>query len=549
MGIGLRIDRFVDDFIVLKSLNMGEDDASKSSAELMQHIQRLQQQLDDLGGQCEQQSGRIVEIERHNGELSTLNDRLATENAALAAKLRELTEHNGNGGKRKRKRRTTTIDQRTLGAFGFGGVNATSLSTGDDVNVSTPANDDDNGPLVTDGDASNIDGINGNGTFSRPNDFVSFEDCSDDDVESNANGQSMNGQLDNDPKNWPIFTTRPMKRQKQSKSVASTNARPKEAKVTPIQLGKMNADQIRSLGTSLTRKVGANKMHIVHQNAKSAPRIVCDSAETKRLVINALEANAYQYHSFNNADSRKRAYIVRGLYADTEEDAVGLIRSTLESLNAGDDVAVSRFVTPYQRHHPDEERAPLYRIIVPAAFDERLLLDIRTIGYSGVKIEAMKKSNTVQCRNCQRLHHTTGQCHHLFRCVQCVGVHERGDCPRATNGSLPLGCVNCKEAGLDFIGHTANDLRNCNFAGRGGAGKGARKAPGANTTRKNGPDPNVSVKPNTSGGVASHSAANRGTYAGVLRSGAKPNPSREMDVASIVALAVQAVLQALGHGV
>lgn len=42
-------------------------------------------------------------------------------------------------------------------------------------------------------------------------------------------------------------------------------------------------------------------------------------------------------------------------------------------------------------------------------------------------------------------------------------VHTWGNCPRAHNKSLPIGCVNCLDAKLDHSQHTANDLRKCNF--------------------------------------------------------------------------------------
>lgn len=85
---------------------------------------------------------------------------------------------------------------------------------------------------------------------------------------------------------------------------------------------------------------------------------------------------------------------------------------------------------------------------VPSSINDQLLLDIRTMGYCGVRIEAMKRSSVVQCRNCQRLHHATGQCNFKYRCVQCIVPHEYGNCPRPSNPSLPIGCINCFEEKL-----------------------------------------------------------------------------------------------------
>lgn len=89
-----------------------------------------------------------------------------------------------------------------------------------------------------------------------------------------------------------------------------------------------------------------------------------------------------------------------------------------------------------------------------------MLLDIRTIGYSRVRIERMKKSSVIQCHRCQRLHHTTGQCNFDYRWVQCKSPHQYGNCPRAANQNLP---INCAEDKLNDEDHTANDLKNCNY--------------------------------------------------------------------------------------
>lgn len=50
-----------------------------------------------------------------------------------------------------------------------------------------------------------------------------------------------------------------------------------------------------------------------------------------------------------------------------------------------------------------------------------------------------------------------------YRCVQCLDNHGPGNCPRKANKNLPIGCINCKNAGHTGPAHTANDVRNCKF--------------------------------------------------------------------------------------
>lgn len=91
----------------------------------------------------------------------------------------------------------------------------------------------------------------------------------------------------------------------------------------------------------------------------------------------------------------KKAFIVRGIIRQTDGEAINTIEEAFSALSISEDVNVGRFTTAYQRHHPDAKRAPLYRVLVPAASDDETILGIRTIGYCGVKVEKIKKSTEV----------------------------------------------------------------------------------------------------------------------------------------------------------
>lgn len=180
----------------------------------------------------------------------------------------------------------------------------------------------------------------------------------------------------------------------------------------------------------------------------------------------------------------------------------------LNSLQIDGNVSISRFTTAFQRYHPGEH-APLFKVILEAAANEQLLLNIRTIGYCSVRIERMNKSAVVQCRRCQRFHHTTGQCHYFYRCVQCASEHEYGQCPRSINCELAVGCINCKQAGFQYLGHTANDLKNCSFflktsSNRGNTGISSGNGSGLIRVHSRTATSNVSVKPSISNNSVSH---------------------------------------------
>lgn len=196
-----------------------------------------------------------------------------------------------------------------------------------------------------------------------------------------------------------------------------------------------------------------------------------------------------------------------------------------------------------------------------AGIDERLLLGIRVIGYCGVKVEAVKKSGVAQCHNCQRLHHTTGQCNFVYRCVQCVAVHSGGNGPRANNKALPIGCVNCFESKLDHSQHTANDLKNCNFFKRIEKNKAEKRnyqrtSPTLGSSSSTGSQRGfMPVGKSTPSSTRSHSMSSGGqSYASaVTNAGTKSKDinflGKDTDLVKIIAMTVRGVLAAIQNGI
>ena len=72
--------------------------------------------------------------------------------------------------------------------------------------------------------------------------------------------------------------------------------------------------------------------------------------------------------------------------------------------------------------------------------------------------EPLRKTKVFQCKNCQRVGHSSANCNLGYRCVKCLTEHKPGECPRRKNDKdTPPGCVNCRN-----LGHPAN-YRGCPF--------------------------------------------------------------------------------------
>lgn len=341
---------------------------------------------------------------------------------------------------------------------------------------------------------------------------------------------------------WSTVTAKPKKTKNKSALPATDNA--DGQRVTPIQLQKMNASELIGLSAELAKLVDSNEMFIQQMGDNTMPRIVCKSAATKEIIVDYLRGNQLQFNSYNNAISRRKAFIVRGLICDDVDEAIALVRSAVSGMGIVEEVGVRKFETAYQRHHPSTGRVPLYQLTVPSSVNDQTLLDIYTIGYSRVRIEKMKKSSTIQCHRCQRLHHTTGQCNFDYRCVQCTSSHVYGNCPRATNHNLPIGCINCHEAKLNSRDHTANDLRNCNYFKKIVEQQQQRKNQQQQRAAPAGRGPMVSARPLT----ANNSVSNAGLsgYANAVKGGAGGLSAAQ--IADLVTMTVKSVIAALNNG-
>lgn len=240
-------------------------------------------------------------------------------------------------------------------------------------------------------------------------------------------------------------------------------AKPKaEGKVKPIVVAAIDGNRTNALINALFQKFKGNGYTISNKSKNQGPKIMCENIETKNEVMSILGSLQIEYNTFAQNEEKKKSFIVRGFPVGDDDQIVAGISCMLSSLGYKT-YTVDRFVTAYQKRNPEQKHNRLFRVMLPFLDDESALLNVSVIGSFHVKIEPMKGSKVVQCKNCQRYHHTAGLCGYVYRCVQCTGNHGPGQCPRIDNANLPVSCVNCEIAGLVSAGHTANDFRNCHF--------------------------------------------------------------------------------------
>ena len=196
--------------------------------------------------------------------------------------------------------------------------------------------------------------------------------------------------------------------------------------------------------TALLKQVGF-KGKILSLSSKTSFKINSENESEYRKVTGWLNSNKYEWHTYQNKQSRPLKVMARGVHFKTSPEEIvdelknqGLkVISAVNMLSGKNKEPLNLFMLSFEN---TQEAAAVFKI--------------KTIGYQVVKIEELHKqsSRIVQCKNCQEYNHVRTYCHKTPKCVKCAGQHKSSDCKKPLN--VPSKCANCDGP------HTAN-YRGC----------------------------------------------------------------------------------------
>lgn len=111
-----------------------------------------------------------------------------------------------------------------------------------------------------------------------------------------------------------------------------TNAQKKTAKKSEKnKVEKMETDKLRCFGSELVKKVCSNGVVLQRLGENQCPRIVCDTEEAKQKVIAHLTAGRIEFNSFNNKETKRRAFIIRVMLGESDDEAMRMIENAIRS--------------------------------------------------------------------------------------------------------------------------------------------------------------------------------------------------------------------------
>ncbi|GFT29241.1 uncharacterized protein TNCV_3588291 [Trichonephila clavipes] len=89
---------------------------------------------------------------------------------------------------------------------------------------------------------------------------------------------------------------------------------------------------------------------------------------------------------------------------------------------------------------------PFFQVTLPRNANNQKIFDLKTVGYTQVKIEGYLIRGITQCFNCNNFFHTAENCHLKPRCLKCGKEHPTRQCRIKERQENPF-CINGQEYG------------------------------------------------------------------------------------------------------
>lgn len=93
-------------------------------------------------------------------------------------------------------------------------------------------------------------------------------------------------------------------------------------KVTPIQIGKVANNNYSDILANVRAKYGGSDFKWVQLNIEAVPRITCEINDIKTGIMEFLRSENIEFNTFGNKETKRRAYILRGLIHGSDNDNI-----------------------------------------------------------------------------------------------------------------------------------------------------------------------------------------------------------------------------------
>lgn len=279
---------------------------------------------------------------------------------------------------------------------------------------------------------------------------MDFGDKNDDDDRIGTPHANVDDTISNEVDNGDIADNGTPHANSEWRFVTYKNKRDGKQKIPPIQIHFAKEGFIACRDV-LTRSIGQNQFTLNPRADGLGARLFPATMQQHADVIKVLQSHFYEFHTFLTAEQKRKCFMIRGINSEfgisCEE-----VRDELVRAGFPDSTDVQPHITGRMRAQKSQS---MFKVVVPASFDENIFKSVRSILGVGVQFERFVSGPVTQCSRCQFYFHTAAACHRPYRCVKCINNHKPGCCNKAAE-SEPQ-CVNCNGY------HTANNHHNCEY--------------------------------------------------------------------------------------
>lgn len=186
-------------------------------------------------------------------------------------------------------------------------------------------------------------------------------------------------------------------------------------------------------------------------------RIMVNCDENHRRVTEYLsKVEKVNFFAHTPQEQKPKNYLIKNILDSsyTAQDILDAVNNLNLDLNI---ISIKRLETPKSRR--EDRYLNIWLIqLEQNSKDLKKILSTKYLLNTCISIESLKPSGPIQCKNCQRFHHTASNCNMPFRCVKCTQQHEPGNCALSASEKNDLDkiqCINCSQ-----FGHPSN-YRGC----------------------------------------------------------------------------------------
>lgn len=238
----------------------------------------------------------------------------------------------------------------------------------------------------------------------------------------------------------------------------------KKVRPPPLHVTSVKIQEVIKI---LNEKLIEKTKYVIKVRDSENLTIFSNEIDIYDVIKNILVEAKLRFYTYTPKNCKPKNIILKGVKGDFNETQI------LKELNEKEfsNIEIKKVTKIiFNKKKPD-----LYHFLIQLSpnSDTAELYKIKYLAHQKIWWETLRKKKIFQCKNCQRIGHTSANCHLGYRCVKCSKSHKYGECEiKELAEKQKIYCVNCDEyghpasyKGCPFIKEVqkANDLNRLNL--------------------------------------------------------------------------------------